>query len=218
MFLQSIKLLRKYCKWKSSYVNYNAYSLQRMMSTNNQDNPIVWIDMEMTGLDVETCHILEITCLITNSNLKIISDQLNIVVNQPDSILNTMNNWCKEHHSKSKLIDEVRNSKISLKDAEKTVLEFLKSYVPKGKCPLAGNSVYMDRLFLIKYMPLIHDYLHYRIIDVSSIKELARRWNSQIYNSASPKMLNHRATSDILESIKELDYYKNCIFTPKNSQ
>ncbi|XP_014599363.1 PREDICTED: oligoribonuclease, mitochondrial isoform X4 [Polistes canadensis] len=188
-----------------------------MMSTNNQNNHMVWIDMEMTGLDINTCHILEITCLITDSNLKIISDKLNIVINQPDSILSTMDNWCKEHHKKSKLIDDVRNSKISLKDAEQTVLKFLKSYVPRGKCPLAGNSVYMDRLFLIKYMPLVHDYLHYRIIDVSTIKEVARRWNSQIYYSAPPKTYQHRATFDILESIKELDHYKNCIFTPKNS-
>ncbi|XP_014599362.1 PREDICTED: probable oligoribonuclease isoform X3 [Polistes canadensis] len=195
----------------------NLYPLQRMMSTNNQNNHMVWIDMEMTGLDINTCHILEITCLITDSNLKIISDKLNIVINQPDSILSTMDNWCKEHHKKSKLIDDVRNSKISLKDAEQTVLKFLKSYVPRGKCPLAGNSVYMDRLFLIKYMPLVHDYLHYRIIDVSTIKEVARRWNSQIYYSAPPKTYQHRATFDILESIKELDHYKNCIFTPKNS-
>ncbi|KAI4485343.1 hypothetical protein M0804_006848 [Polistes exclamans] len=217
MFLRGIKLLKMYCKWKPSYINCNVYLLQRMMSTNNQNNHMVWIDMEMTGLDINTCHILEITCLITDSNLKIISDKLNIVINQPDSILNTMDNWCKEHHKKSKLIDDVRNSKISLKDAEQTVLKFLKSYVPRGKCPLAGNSVYMDRLFLIKYMPLVHDYLHYRIIDVSTIKEVARRWNSQIYNSAPPKTYQHRATFDILESIKELDHYKNCIFTPKNS-
>ncbi|XP_015187564.1 PREDICTED: probable oligoribonuclease isoform X2 [Polistes dominula] len=191
--------------------------LQRTMSTYNKNNHMVWIDMEMTGLDIEKCHILEITCLITDSNLKIISDQLNIVINQPDSILNTMGDWCKEHHEKSKLIDDVRNSKISLKDAEESVLKFLKSYVPKGKCPLVGNSVYMDRLFLLKYMPLVHDYLHYRIIDVSTIKELARRWNLQIYHSAPPKTCQHRATADILESIKELEHYKNCIFTPDNS-
>ncbi|XP_047352692.1 probable oligoribonuclease isoform X3 [Vespa velutina] len=170
MFLQSIKLLKTCLKWKPSSITYNV-SLRRMMS-DIKDNHIVWIDMEMTGLDIETCHILEISCLITDNNLKIITDPLNIVLNQPDSILNNMNDWCKTHHAKTKLIEDVQNSKIFLKDAEQIVLKFLKYYIPKGKCPLAGNSVYMDRLFLNKYMPLVNDYLHYRIIDVSSIKEL----------------------------------------------
>ncbi|XP_047352690.1 probable oligoribonuclease isoform X1 [Vespa velutina] len=216
MFLQSIKLLKTCLKWKPSSITYNV-SLRRMMS-DIKDNHIVWIDMEMTGLDIETCHILEISCLITDNNLKIITDPLNIVLNQPDSILNNMNDWCKTHHAKTKLIEDVQNSKIFLKDAEQIVLKFLKYYIPKGKCPLAGNSVYMDRLFLNKYMPLVNDYLHYRIIDVSSIKELVRRWNPEIYNSCPPKTLKHRATSDIIESIQELTYYKDHIFLSQNSK
>ncbi|KAL2742159.1 hypothetical protein V1477_009788 [Vespula maculifrons] len=217
MFLQSIKLLKTYLNWKPSYITYNV-SLQRMMCNNSKDNQIVWIDMEMTGLDIEICHILEISCVITDSDLKIINEPLNIVINQSDSILDNMNDWCKEHHKKTKLIEDVRNSKISLKDAEQTVLTFLKKYIPRGKCPLAGNSVYMDRLFLNKYMPLVNDYLHYRIIDVSTIKELARRWNPQIYNSIPPKTSKHRATSDIIESIQELIYYKNHIFISENTE
>ncbi|KAL2722731.1 hypothetical protein V1478_009594 [Vespula squamosa] len=189
-----------------------------MMCDNSKNNHIVWMDMEMTGLNIETCHILEISCLITDSDLKIINSPLNIVINQPDSILDNMNDWCKEHHKKTKLIEDVRNSKISLKDAEQTILKFLENYIPRGKCPLAGNSVYMDRLFLNKYMPLVNDYLHYRIIDVSSIKELARRWNPQIYNSIPPKTCKHRASSDIIESIQELVYYKNHIFISENTE
>ncbi|KAK2582962.1 hypothetical protein KPH14_009018 [Odynerus spinipes] len=203
-------------KQQPTYIICNA-SLRRTMCKNSADNHIVWIDMEMTGLDIETCHILEITCLITNSDLKIISDTLNIVINQPNSILNNMHGWCKEQHTKTKLIDDVRNSKISLKDAEQTVLKYLQDHVPQGKCPLAGNTIYMDRLFLCKYMPLVNDYLHYRIIDISTIKELVRRWNPQIYDSAPPKKHSHRATLDIIESIKELDYYKKYMFIPQNS-
>ncbi|KAG5330072.1 ORN oligoribonuclease, partial [Acromyrmex heyeri] len=128
----------------------------------------------MTGLEVETCHILEVACFITDEQLELASDYLNIVVHQPDKVLENMSDWCKVQHKKSGLIDECRLSKTTLEEAQQRTLNFLENHVPKGACPLAGNSVYMDRTFLKKYMPLIDNYLHYRIIDISTIKDLAR--------------------------------------------
>ncbi|XP_014469112.1 PREDICTED: probable oligoribonuclease isoform X2 [Dinoponera quadriceps] len=169
---------------------------------------IIWMDLEMTGLDIEKDHILEIACIITDKTLRIISEELNIVIHQPDIILRNMNEWCMEHHKISGLVDDCRSSTISLKEAELKVLKFLEKYVPKGKCPLAGNTIYMDRLFLYKYMPLVHEYLHFRIIDVSSVKELYRRWDPSIHAAAPTKKLKHRALDDIKESIDELAHYK----------
>ncbi|TGZ46349.1 probable oligoribonuclease isoform X2 [Temnothorax longispinosus] len=180
--------------------------------TSKNTNYIVWMDLEMTGLEVDKHHILEIACIVTDKKLKIVSEELNIVIHQPDTILENMNEWCKENHTKTGLIENSRSSTVSLEEAEKTVLDLLKKHIPQGSCPLAGNSVYIDRLFLHKYMPLVNNYLHYRIIDVSTIKEIARRWNPNVYNSAPKKKLNHRALDDIKESINELRYYKNHFF------
>ncbi|XP_071575025.1 oligoribonuclease-like isoform X2 [Temnothorax nylanderi] len=180
--------------------------------TSKNTNYIVWMDLEMTGLEVDKHHILEIACIVTDKKLKIVSEELNIVIHQPDTILENMNEWCKENHTKTGLIENSRSSTVSLEEAEKTVLDLLKKYIPQGSCPLAGNSVYIDRLFLHKYMPLVNNYLHYRIIDVSTIKEIARRWNPNVYNSAPKKKLNHRALDDIKESINELRHYKNHFF------
>ncbi|XP_020293351.1 probable oligoribonuclease isoform X2 [Pseudomyrmex gracilis] len=166
----------------------------------------------MSGLDIETDHILEIACVVTDKTLKIISEELHIVLHQSDTVLNNMNEWCKRHHHTSGLTSDSRSSRTSLKDAEQSVLAFLQKYIPSNACPLAGNSVYMDRLFLYKYMPLVNDYLHYRIIDVSSIKELVRRWNPNVYKNAPRKVLCHRALDDVKESIKELAYYQKHIF------
>ncbi|XP_032680035.1 probable oligoribonuclease [Odontomachus brunneus] len=176
---------------------------------------IVWIDMEMTGLDIEKDHILEIACVVTDKSLQIISEELNIVIHQPDIILKNMNKWCMKNHKISGLVDDCRSSKISLQEAEKSVLHFLEKYVSKRTCPLAGNTVYMDRLFLWKYMPLVNEYLHYRIIDVSSLKELHRRWNPEVYTTVPTKMLKHRALDDIKESINELAHYKKHTFRVK---
>lgn len=145
--------------------------------SNNVDH-IVWIDMEMTGLDIEKDHILEIACIVTDNTLKIVSEELNIIIHQSSTILDNMNAWSKKQHNISGLTEKSYLSTISLKDAEKMLLNFLQEYIPKGVCPLAGNSVYMDRFFLYKYMPLVNDYLHYRIIDVSTIKEIV----SILYN------------------------------------
>ncbi|RLU26097.1 hypothetical protein DMN91_002262 [Ooceraea biroi] len=179
-----------------------------MMSENN----IAWIDMEMTGLDPLSDHVLEIACIITDEKLNIISDELNIVVHQPDTILSQMNEWCMKHHAKSGLIKDSRSSTVSIHEAGEKVYEFLKKYTPTHKCPLAGNTVYMDRLFLQKYMPQVNEHLHYRVIDVSSIKELAKRWKPDVYKSLPKKQLEHRALSDIKESISELTYYQKHLF------
>ncbi|XP_026831342.1 oligoribonuclease, mitochondrial isoform X2 [Ooceraea biroi] len=150
-----------------------------MMSENN----IAWIDMEMTGLDPLSDHVLEIACIITDEKLNIISDELNIVVHQPDTILSQMNEWCMKHHAKSGLIKDSRSSTVSIHEA--------------------GEK---------KYMPQVNEHLHYRVIDVSSIKELAKRWKPDVYKSLPKKQLEHRALSDIKESISELTYYQKHLF------
>ena len=183
------------------------------MSRSNSDY-IVWIDTELTGLDIERDTILEIACLITDKDLNIKSEEFNVVINQPDSILGSMNEWNTTHHTETGLIYESQSSKIDVKKAEEMLLNFLKKYVPEGCCPLAGNTVYVDRLFLLKWMPLVNSHNSYRIIDVSSVKELVRRWNPRIYENVPEKQLVHRALPDIKESIQELKYYKENVFIP----
>ncbi|XP_041770495.1 oligoribonuclease [Anopheles merus] len=173
---------------------------------------LVWIDLEMTGLDVDKDRILEIACIVTDSKLNIIAKGPNIIINEPDAVLEGMNSWCKDHHSKSGLIEAVKKSTYSVDQAERDVLDFVKKYCPERRCPMAGNSIYMDRLFIMKYMPTLNEYLHYRVIDVSTVKELCKRWNQNVYNSSPPKKLAHRALDDIEESINEMKYYKSMFF------
>ncbi|XP_037915984.1 probable oligoribonuclease isoform X2 [Hermetia illucens] len=181
------------------------------MPSDKNKNCIVWMDLEMTGLE-EKDTILEASCILTDENLNIVAEGPNIVIHQPDSVLNSMNDWCKKHHQETGLTDQSRNSKISTEEAEKALLKFVEEYIPPKTCPLAGNSVYMDRLFLRKYMPQLNDYLHYRIIDVSSVKELCKRWNPTLFSQAPQKKLVHRSLDDIKESIEELKYYKRYMF------
>ncbi|XP_043252406.1 oligoribonuclease-like [Colletes gigas] len=183
-------------------------SMLNMVKNNNKH--IVWIDMEMTGLDLETCHILEIACLITNKDLKIISKDLNIVIHQPNEILENMNDWCVQNHEKTGLITESRLSKTTVQDAEQIVLKYLQSYIEEGTSPLAGSSVYMDRIFLSKYMPSVNNYLNYKIIDTTTLRELILMWNLNV--PELKKMHCHRALSDIKESIKQLEHYKKYLF------
>ncbi|XP_028179528.1 oligoribonuclease, mitochondrial [Ostrinia furnacalis] len=178
---------------------------------------IVWVDLEMTGLNIDKDHILEIACLVTDADLNLVATGPNLVIHQPDSILNNMDSWCIATHGESGLTEASRKSKISLKEAEKQVLEFVSAHVPEKKCPLGGNSVYMDRLFLRKYMPNFDLYLHYRIIDVSTIKELARRWYQKEYSTIPKKKFQHRSIDDIFESIAELRYYRDNIFKLENN-
>ncbi|XP_012276247.1 probable oligoribonuclease isoform X2 [Orussus abietinus] len=180
--------------------------------SSQQDSHIVWIDTELTGLDLDASKILEVACLVTDSDLNVTSPEFEVIINQPDSVLNNMDEWCLTHHGQSGLIKKCQASTIMVTEAEQMLLEFLKKYVPKGKCPLAGNTVYMDRFFLSKHMPKVNEYLHYRIIDVSSIKEVARRWYKDTYSNAPKKHLNHRALADIKESLQEMIFYKQHIF------
>ncbi|KAK9758735.1 Exonuclease [Popillia japonica] len=205
--------------------------LTKNMSTAHLDlevNRLVWIDLEMTGLDIIKDKIMELACLITDSNLNIIAEAPRIVIQQPSLLLDNMDEWCTKQHGKSGLTEECRNSNITLAKAEETVLKFLKSHVTEKASPIAGNSVYMDRMFLKMYMPSVNEYLHYRIIDVSSIKELCRRWNNissikelcrrwnnDLYKQAPKKEFAHRALDDIKESVAELKYYKDCFFKTK---
>ncbi|KAH9488814.1 Oligoribonuclease, mitochondrial [Bulinus truncatus] len=177
-----------------------------------KNSPIIWINLEMTGLDVEKEKIIEIACLVTDGDLKIIAEGPNIIIHQSDEILNSMGEWCTLQHGQSGLTDAVRKSQINTAEAERCVLEFLKKHTEKGLCPLAGNSVYMDKLFLIKYMPSLAEHFHHRIIDVSTIKELCRRWYPHIYATVPSKKSTHRALEDILESVEELKYYRSSIF------
>jgi len=179
-----------------------------------QTSPIVWVDMEMTGLDLAKEQIMEIAVIVTDANLNTIASlSSSIIIKVEDGILDTMNDWCREHHGASGLTAACKASKISLAEAEQTCLNLVKSVVPKARvAPLAGNSIHMDRMFLQKYMPEFLNYLHYRIIDVSSIKELARRWYPKEFATVPAKKGAHTALSDILESIEELRYYRQAIF------
>ncbi|EEC12271.1 YJER protein, putative, partial [Ixodes scapularis] len=138
------------------------------------NNGLVWIDLELTGLELETCKIMEIACLVTDGQLNLLSEGIDIAIHQPDEVLEGMNDWCKEHHGKSGLTQACRESSVTVEEAEQRVLSLVSQLVPPGKCHLAGNTVYMDRLFLARYMPELNSYLHYRIVDVSTVKELCR--------------------------------------------
>ncbi|XP_073512766.1 oligoribonuclease, mitochondrial [Phyllobates terribilis] len=173
---------------------------------------MVWVDLEMTGLDIKKDQIIEMACLITDSDLNLLAEGPNLIIKQPDELLDGMSNWCKEHHGKSGLTQAVRDSKISLAQAEYEFLSFVRKHTPPGICPLAGNSVHVDKVFLNKYMPQFMRHLHYRIIDVSSVKELCRRWYPADYERAPMKAASHRALDDIRESIKELHFYRQHVF------
>lgn len=182
------------------------------MSGNSYNERIIWVDLEMTGLDLEKDRIIEMACIVTDKNLNIIAKGPNLIINQPDSLLDSMNDWCKKHHGQSGLTDAVKKSDITQLEAEKMMLAFVEQHTLKSTCPLAGNSIHTDKMFLEKYMPDFIKHLHYRIIDVSSIKELCRRWYPHVFSKAPSKALSHRAEDDIQESIEELKYYRKTIF------
>ena len=182
------------------------------MLKQNSDN-LVWIDLEMSGLNVSKEKILEIAVIVTDKNLENAIEGPSIIINQPDEVLENMNNWCQKQHKKTGLIKAVMNSTISLKEAEDKVLTFIKRYTLTGQNILCGNSVGQDQKFLEKYMPDITSHLHYRILDVSSIKESIKRWyDEKKYNINFEKKNVHRALDDIQESIEELKFYKKSFF------
>ncbi|HEY3328090.1 MAG TPA: oligoribonuclease [Novimethylophilus sp.] len=173
-----------------------------------QDNDnLIWIDMEMSGLLPDTDAILELAIVITDANLNTVAESPVLVVHQPDSVLDGMDAWNKGTHGKSGLIDKVKASTLTEAEAEAQMIEFLKQYVPLGKSPMCGNSICQDRRFLARYMPKLEAYFHYRNLDVSVLKELARRWKPKIYDGFK-KAGSHTAMADILESIDELKYYR----------
>ncbi|MBT4539322.1 oligoribonuclease [Candidatus Woesearchaeota archaeon] len=171
---------------------------------------LVWIDLEMTGLDPDKDQILEIAVLITDKNLNVIAEGPELVIHQSDETLANMNEWCTEHFTESGLTEESRKSTISLEQAEQQVLEFVKQHCEPETAPLCGNSIWQDRRFIAKYMKKLNEYLHYRIIDVSSIKELTMRWYPQLEYPLKSEA--HRALQDIKESIEELKFYKTTVF------
>jgi len=171
---------------------------------------LVWMDLEMTGLDPNVDTILEIATIITDGQLNTVAEGPNIVVHQPDSVLDAMGDWCKEHHGNSGLTAKVRASTISMFDAEQQSLDFIKAHVAEGVSPLCGNSIHQDRRFLVPYMPTLEAYLHYRNIDVSTVKELARRWYPNIQMPS--KAGEHLALADVRESIAELKFYREKVF------
>lgn len=173
---------------------------------------LVWVDLEMTGLDVQKETIMEAAVLITDSELNMVAEGPNIILKVDNDLLDNMNDWCKDHHGKSGLTDKCRSSKITLSAGEDQLLQFIAQHTEKGKAPLAGNSVHADKRFLDKYMPKLMKHLHYRIVDVSTVKELCRRWYPEDFTGAPSKKLSHRALDDIRESIEELKYYRSTIF------
>ncbi|MCK0176646.1 MULTISPECIES: oligoribonuclease [Mycobacteriaceae] len=174
---------------------------------------LVWIDCEMTGLDLKNDRLIEIAVLVTDADLNILGDGLDVVIHAPDEALDNMVPVVTDMHTRSGLINEVRASTVDLATAEDMVLDYIRGHVKQAKtAPLAGNSIATDRGFIARDMVKLDDYLHYRMIDVSSIKELCRRWYPRIYFGQPEKGLAHRALADIHESIRELKYYRRTAF------
>ncbi len=171
------------------------------------DQNLVWLDCEMTGLDPEKERLIEIAIVITGPQLVPRIEGPVLVIHQSDDVLRQMDKWNTGTHGKSGLIDKVKASTISEADAEAQILAFIEQYVPKNVSPLCGNTISQDRRFLVKYMPKLEAYLHYRNIDVSTFKELAKRWQPEVYN-AFKKQQKHTALADVHESIDELEHYR----------
>jgi oligoribonuclease len=176
---------------------------------------LVWIDCEMTGLSLESDALVEIAALVTDSELTILGDGVDVVIRPPEAALEQMADVVRQMHTHSGLLTELVNG-TTVAEAEKVVLDYIRAWVPEaGKVPLAGNSVATDRGFLARDMAELDGFLHYRIVDVSSIKELARRWYPRAYYNAPAKNGNHRALADIRDSIQELRYYREALFVPQ---
>lgn len=173
---------------------------------------LVWIDCEMTGLIVGTDELVEVAALVTDGNLNVLGDGIDVIIRPSEQALEQMNDFVRTMHTTSGLITELAHG-VSVEEAERQVLDYVKAYVPEpGKAPLAGNTIGTDRMFLAAQMPTLEAHVHYRNVDVSSIKELARRWMPKAYYHSPAKSGNHRALADIQESIEELRYYREAVF------
>ena len=176
---------------------------------------LVWIDCEMTGLDLRTDALIEIAVVVTDAQLNLLDDGIDIVIHADDEALGRMPAVVEEMHARSGLTDAVRAATVTVEQAEERVLAYVRGHVPDPRtAPLAGNSIATDRGFLARDMPTLDEYLHYRMIDVSSIKELARRWYPKAYYAQPAKGMAHRALADIVESVRELAYYRGTVFVP----
>ncbi|MGI8679376.1 MAG: oligoribonuclease [Jatrophihabitans sp.] len=180
--------------------------------TERTDN-LVWIDCEMTGLDLQRDALIEVAVVVTDGDLVPLDDGLDVIIHADNDILDAMIPLVRDMHASSGLTTSVRESTVQLGEAEQLVLDHVRKYVPESRtAPLCGNSIATDRGFLARDMPALDEHLHYRMVDVSSLKELAKRWFPRVYQSQPRKALSHRALDDILESIRELQYYRRTLF------
>ena len=185
------------------------------MDVHAKNDRIVWVDLEMTGLDTSRHVIVEVAALVTDAQLEILDEGLDLVVHATEDELAEMDDFVLNMHTENGLLDEIRSSSVSIKEAEDAVLALIAKHCdPEHPAPLAGNSIATDRSFIREQMPRLDAALHYRMIDVSTIKELSRRWFPRAYYNQPEKGLAHRALADIVESIQELDYYRRSVFTP----
>ncbi|XP_050534636.1 oligoribonuclease, mitochondrial isoform X2 [Daktulosphaira vitifoliae] len=175
---------------------------------NRCSNNIVWFDGEMTGLDADKHTLIEAAVIVTDGQLNILAEGPNIIIKHPDEVLDNMEEWPKNHHAMSGLTESCKKSKITLEQADQILYDFIDPFTIKGKCALAGNSIYMDRIFIRKYLPKFENQLSYRLIDVSTLKELLKRWDPKFIDMAPKKTMKHRALDDIRESLNELSFYK----------
>lgn len=186
------------------------------MATAGPTELLVWIDLEMTGLEPDRDVIVEIACVVTDSDLVLVDEGVDVVVHQADDALAVMDDFVRTMHTKSGLVEAIRQSTIDLTTAGATVLDHVREHVPDaGVAPLCGNSIGTDRRFLARHLPELDGHFHYRSIDVSSIKELCRRWYPDDYKKRPSKQEAHRALDDILESVAELRYYRDTLFKPR---
>jgi len=174
-------------------------------------NNLIWIDMEMTGLQPDSDRVIEIAMLVTDPQLNVLATGPVLVLHQPDSVLESMDSWNKSTHAKSGLIEKVRASDLNEADAERQALAFLAAHVPPGASPMCGNSICQDRRFLARWMPRLEAHFHYRNLDVSTLKELVKRWKPELKSFA--KEGKHEALADILESLEELKFYRKNVMT-----
>ena len=185
------------------------------MSSSNSN--LIWIDLEMTGLNPEHDRIIEMATIVTDSNLNVLAEGPVFAIHQSDELLNGMDEWCTRQHNSSGLVKRVKESCVNEKQAEEATLAFLRNYVQNGKSPMCGNSIWQDRRFLTRYMPDLESYFHYRMIDVSTLKELALRWAPKIYDGLQ-KESQHLALEDIRDSVEELRYYRETLLNPVAKQ
>ncbi|QEL55388.1 oligoribonuclease [Chromobacterium paludis] len=170
-------------------------------------NNLIWLDMEMTGLNPDADRIIEVAMIVTDSQLNVLAESPVLVVHQPDAVLDAMDDWNKNTHGKSGLIEKVKNSTVSEAEAERILLDFMAQYVPERVTPMCGNTIHQDRRFMARWMPRLEAYFHYRNLDVSTLKELCKRWKPEVAKGVV-KRGKHEALADILESIEEMRYYR----------